>query len=81
MWSCSDYQDTPVEMDDFQLIQETEDGKTIHLKDKGHRCSILKRWVLSCAYILRNMIRDIRELPQRGRQMELPISSICWLSD
>ena len=32
-WSCSEYQDTPAEMDDFQM---TEDGRTpFILKMKG----------------------------------------------
>ena len=28
LWSCSEYQDTPAEMDDFNSFQMTEDGKT-----------------------------------------------------
>ena len=85
LWSRSKSPDTPAEKDDFQLLPYDRGWQdTIHFKDEGLRCSILKRWVLSCAYILRNIIRDFRELPQRGRHiqlMELPISSICWLSD
>ena len=72
-------------MDKFQLLPDDQGWQdTIHFKDEGHRCSILKRWVPSCTYFLRNLLRDFRELLQRGRHiqlMELPILSICWLSD
>ena len=85
MWSCSEYQDNPAEMDDFQLLPDDRGWQdTIHFKDEGHRCSILKTWIPSCTYFLRNILRHFRELPQRGRHiqlMELPISTICWLSD
>ena len=34
LWSCSDYQDTPAEMDDFQLIPDDRGWQdTIHFKD------------------------------------------------
>ena len=83
LWGCSEYQDTPAEMDDFQLLPNDEGWQdTIHFKDEGHGCSILKIWVPSCTYFLRNILRDFRELTQRGchiQLMELPLSFICWV--
>ena len=64
-------------MDDFQLHPDDQLWQdNIHFKDEGHRCSILKRWVPFCTYFLTNILKDFRELPQRGRHiqlMELPI--------
>ena len=73
LFCYSKYQDPPAEMDDFQLLPDNwgwED--TTPFKDEVHRCSIL------------NSLEIYSELPQRGHHiqlMELPISSICWLSD
>ena len=72
-------------MDEFQHLPNNRKWQdTIHFNDGGHRCPILKRWVPSFTYFLRYIFRDFREPPQRGHHiqlMELPISSICWLSD
>ena len=36
-----EYQDTPAEMDDFQLLPDDRGWQdTIHFKDEGHRCSM-----------------------------------------
>ena len=72
-------------IDDFQLLPNNRGLQdTIHFKDEGHRCSILKGWVTPFTYFFRNILRDFLELPQLGNHiqlMEIPISSICWLSD
>ena len=72
-------------IDDFQLLPNNRGLQdTIHFKDEGHRCSILKGWVTPFTYFFRNILRDFLELPQLGNHiqlMEIPILSIFWMSD
>ena len=82
LWSYFEYQEISTKIDDFYFLSYEQGWQdTIRFKEEGQRCSILKRWVLSRTYFLRNILRDFRELHQRGRHiqlMELPIRSICW---
>ena len=56
----------------FNFFQMTEDGKTpFILKMKAIRFSILKICVPSFTYFLKNIVKDFRELPQRGRHIHL----------
>ena len=57
---------------------------TILFKEEGNRCSILRRLVISCTILLRNILWVLLEPPQRCHHiqlMELSISPTCWLSD
>ena len=46
LWSCFKYQNTPTKTGDFYLLPDEQGWQdTIHFKEEGHRCSILKSFV------------------------------------
>ena len=66
-WSCLKYQETPTKINDFHILPVEQGWQdTIHFKEEGHKCSILKRFIFNCIPLTRNSFKVFHELPHRG---------------